>query len=248
MINKTNGLNSEPTSLVGNTKLIYASIFISSVMMVVNMYLIFVWAPTERIMGHIQRIFYLHVPMAWLAFIAFFIVFVSGVLYLWKKDFKYDRIASSAAEIGVIFTTIVLITGPIWAKPIWGIWWSWDARLTTTLVLWMIYVGYHILRSYSSNRAQAATYSDIIGVIGFIDVPIVYFAVDWWRTQHQRLVVGVTSADGSLNDDMRIVLYFSLIAFTAFMLCLLWLRVSMKGLEMKLQSVKNNRKNSQPLS
>ena len=247
MTNKTSGLNSEPTSQIRRIKLIYTCIFISLLMMITNMYLIFVWAPTEKVMGHIQRIFYLHVPMAWLAFIAFFIVFVSGVLYLWKKDFKYDRIASSAAEIGVIFTTIVLITGPIWAKPVWGIWWSWDARLTTTLVLWMIYMGYHIVRSYSSNRTQAATYSAILGVIGFIDVPIVYFAVDWWRTQHQRLVVGVTSVEGSLNPDMRIVLYFSLISFTALMVCLLWLRVSMKGLEMKLQSVKNNRKNSLPL-
>ena len=166
------------------------ALVVVAAVMVATMYFIFMFAPTERESGHVQRIMYIHVPMAWLAFLAFFIVFFGSVMYLWKRREKWDDLASSAAELGIIFTTLVLITGPIWAKPTWGVWWTWDARLTSTLVLWLIYVGYLMLRAYSANRSQGARFSAVLGIVGFIDVPIVYFAVDWWRTQHQRLVCG----------------------------------------------------------
>lgn len=206
--------------------------------MLANMYLIFMWAPTEAVMGHVQRIMYIHVPLAWLAFLAFFIVFVGSIMYLWKRESRWDMLASSAAELGVVFTSLVLITGPIWGKPIWGIWWTWDARLTTTLVLWLIYVSYLMLRAYSSNRSQGALYSAVLGVIGFVDVPIVYFAVNWWRTQHQRLVIGTGSLEGSLNADMRTTLYFSLLAFTILFSFLLWQKISMKRTEEDLRSIR----------
>ena len=222
-------------------------------LMVADMYLIFMWAPTESVMGHVQRIFYIHVPMAWIAFLAFFLVFLASLFYLpirtppawaqrwgiWQRSPGWDDVASSAAEIGVVFTTLVLITGPIWAKPIWGIWWTWDARLTTTLVLWLIYVAYLMLRSYSSNRAQAAVYSAVLGVIGFVDVIIVYRAVDWWETQHQRLVVSFDRFD--VNSDMRVVLYFSLFTFLVLFGYLMWQRVSMKRLERELRKVRYHR-------
>lgn len=208
--------------------------------MVLNMYFIFMFAPTEAISGHVQRIMYIHVPMAWLAFLAFFVVFVGSVMYLWKRLEKWDALASSAAELGVIFTTLVLITGPIWAKPVWGVWWAWDPRLTATLVLWLIYVGYLMLRAYSANRSQGMTFSAVLGIIGFIDVPIVYFAVDWWRTQHQRLVLGGPSLESDLHPDMRLVLLISVVAFTLLFAYLLHQRVSMKRVERELREIRDN--------
>jgi heme exporter protein C len=208
-------------------------------LMLANMYLIFMWAPTEAVMGHVQRIFYIHVPMAWLAFGAFGLVFIGSAMYLWRREQKWDILASCAAEIGVVFTSLVLITGPIWAKPVWGIWWEWDARLTTTLMLWLIYVGYLMLRAYSANRAQAALYSAVVGVVGFIDVPIVYFAVNWWQTQHQRLVIGSGTAEGSLHSDMRVTLYFSLLAFSALFAYMLWQRISTRRMEEEVRWVRH---------
>ena len=216
-------------------------------LMIVDMYLIFIWAPTESVMGHVQRIFYIHVPMAWTAFLAFFLVFLASLFYLpvrkapgwtkrwmlWERNPMWDAVASSAAEIGLIFTTLVLITGPIWAKPIWGIWWTWDARLTTTLVLWLIYVAYLMLRSYSNNRSQAGVYSAVLGIIGFIDVIIVYRAVDWWETQHQRLVVSFDRFD--VASDMRVVLYFSLFTFLVLFGYLMWQLMSIKQLEISVK-------------
>ena len=206
--------------------------------MVVNMFFIFMFAPTEAVSGHVQRIMYIHVPMAWLAFLAFFVVFCGSIMYLWKRRDGWDDLASSAAELGVIFTTLVLITGPIWAKPVWGVWWTWDPRLTSTLVLWLIYVGYLMLRAYSSNRRQGATFSAVLGIVGFIDVPIVYFAVDWWRTQHQRLVVGGTSLQGDLHRDMAITLLVSTLAFTAAFVFLLRQRMSLKRVERGLREIR----------
>ena len=209
-------------------------LLVGGALMLVNMYLIFMWAPTEAVMGHVQRIFYIHVPMAWVAFLAFLVVFVGSILYLWKRESKWDMLASSAAEIGVVFTSLVLITGPIWAKPVWGIWWTWDARLTTTLVLWLIYVAYLMLRAYSANRTQGAVYSAVLGVVGFVDVPIIYFAVDWWETQHQRLVISFDRMN--INADMRIVLYFSALTFVLLFGYLLWQRMSMKRVEEDLRA------------
>ena len=151
------------------------ALVVMAVVMVVNMFFAFMYAPTEAISGHVQRIMYIHVPMAWLAFLAFFVVFCGSIMYLWKREDKWDDLASSAAELGIIFTTLVLITGPIWAKPTWGVWWTWDPRLTSTLVLWLIYVGYLMLRAYSANRSQGMRFSAVLGIVGFIDVPIVYF-------------------------------------------------------------------------
>ncbi len=208
--------------------------------MVANMYFIFMFAPTEAISGHVQRIMYIHVPMAWLAFLAFFVVFCGSVMYLWKRQEKWDDLASSAAELGIIFTTLVLITGPIWAKPVWGVWWTWDPRLTSTLVLWLIYVGYLMLRAYSANRSQGARFSAVLGIVGFIDVPIVYFAVDWWRTQHQRLVIGGASLEGDLHPDMAIALLISVIAFTLLFVFLLRQRISLKRVERGLREIRED--------
>ena len=146
-------------------------------------------APTEQTMGDVQRIFYYHVPSAWTAGVCFFVNFLASVVYLWKRNAGSDALAAASAEVGVVFCTIVLITGPIWARPVWGIWWTWDARLTTTLVLWLIYVSYLVLRRFAAG-GQTQVLAAALAIFGFVDVPIVYMSIRWFRTQHPSPVMG----------------------------------------------------------
>ena len=131
---------------------------------------IFIYVPTERTEGVIQRIMYFHVPCAWLSFFAFFVVFICSILFLWKKDREWDIYAHASAGIGVVFCSLVLITGPIWARPIWGAWWVWDARLTSTLILWLIYVAYLMLRAQSEAGSMRARYAAVLGIVGFLNI------------------------------------------------------------------------------
>ncbi len=192
----------------------------------VALYMALFYAPRERTMGDAQRIFYFHVPSAWVGFLAFFVVFVGSVLYLLKRDPKWDGVARSSAEIGVIFTTLVLLTGPLWAKAAWGAYWVWDARLTTTLVLWLIYIGYLMLRS-SVDDTRRARMSAVIGILGFLDVPIIYLSVTWWRTMHPTLLV---TESGGLEPPMLQTLMVALLSFT---LLYAWLMLTRVRLEMK---------------
>jgi heme exporter protein C len=157
-------------------------------MLFLSLYMAFFYAPEERVMGVVQRIFYFHVASAWTGLISFFLVFLASLLYLWKKDVRYDWLGYSAAELGVVLCTIVLVTGPIWAKPVWNVWWTWDPRLTSTFVLWLIYVAYLLLRSSLRDKPAIRTYSAVYGIIGFVDVPIVYMSIYWWRTIHPRVI------------------------------------------------------------
>ena len=215
-----------------------ALLLVTSALMFANLALIFLWVPTESVMGVVQRIFYFHVPLAWVGFLAFAIVFVGSILYLWKGQRRWDALAHSAAEIGVLFTTLMLITGTTWAKPVWGVWWTWDPRLTTSLILWLLYVGYLMLRAYAPTPSQAARYSAVMGIIAFIDVPIVYFAVDWWRNIHPEMVIGPLAESGSLEGSMVVTLLFSLLTFTTLFAYLLWERVSLRNAEDSLQGLR----------
>jgi heme exporter protein C len=154
------------------------------IMTLAAIWMAFKYAPTDALQGDVQRIEYFHVAIAWIAFLAFFVVFVASLMYLWRRDERWDWVARSAAEIGTVFTTLVLITGSLWGHIIWGAWWAWDARLTTTLILWFIYVGYLLLRSYTGRSAGGARAAAVLGIVGFIDVPIDYLSVTWWRTLH----------------------------------------------------------------
>ena len=170
-----------------------------------------VWyAPREATMGDAQRIFYFHVPSAWIGFLAFFIVFISSILYLRTGARKWDALALASAEIGVVFTTLVLLTGPIWAKAAWGAFWVWDARLTTTLILWFIYAGYLTLRS-SVDDIRKARLAAVLGIVGFLDVPVIYISVEVWRTMHPTLVI---NDSGGLEPAMRTTLMVALASFT----------------------------------
>ena len=207
-------------------------------MMVANLYLIFMWAPTEQVMGHVQRIMYFHVAIAWVAFLAFFIVFIGSIMYLWKRNPWWDSVAHTAAEVGVVFATLILITGTIWMRPVWGVWWTWEPKLTTSVILWLIYIVYLMLRAYAPNKTQAGVYAGVLGVIGFVDVPIVYFAATWWRTVHPGTVVGPFAEPGSLDGDMRTALLFSAITFTAVFAYILKSRLSLKIAEDTLKQAR----------
>lgn len=142
-------------------------------------------SPPEGDMGHLQKIMYVHVPAAWMTFLAFFVVLVFSVRYLWRRRENDDLIAASAAEVGATFNGLTLLLGMIWGRPAWGVWWVWDARLTSTLVLFLIFVGYLALRAFVDDPEQRARWSAAVGAIGALNVPIVYMSVKWWRTLHQ---------------------------------------------------------------
>jgi heme exporter protein C len=196
-----------------------------------------IWAPREAEMGDIQRIFYFHVPSAWIALgPAFTVTFLCSILYLVKKDLLFDRVAASSAEIGVVFTTIALITGPIWARPVWGAYWTWDPRLTTTLVLWFIYVAYLMLRSASAGGHKRARLSAVFGIVGFVDVPIVFMSIRWWRTMHPDVFTGQESG---LDPSMRAVLFLALGAFTLLYVYLLTLRVRQEDTATRVERLRH---------
>lgn len=153
--------------------------------MLVALGAVFLWVPTEREMGIVQRIFYFHVPSAMSAFLAFFLVFVGSIQYLRTRDDKWDRLALGAAELGVMFALIVLITGPLWAKPVWGVYWRWEPRLTSMLITFTIYVAYLMIRDFGAQSSQAPRLGAVLGILAFANVPLVYFAVDLWSANQQ---------------------------------------------------------------
>jgi heme exporter protein C len=183
-------------------------------------------APTEQTMGDVQRIFYYHVPSAWTAFILFSINFVASVVYLIRRSNKADIVALVTAEVGVVFCTVVLVTGPIWARPVWGIWWTWDLRLTLTLVLWLIYVSYLVLRRFSSS-GQTPLLAAVLAIFGALDVPLVYFSIWFFRTQHPQPVIG---GGGSIDPRMLHVLLINWLSFSCFAALVCWSRYRLEVL------------------
>ena len=184
-------------------------------------------APTEQTMGDIQRIFYYHVPSAWVAFLCFFANFLASIWYLASKKMKADAIAVSTAEVGVVFCSIVLVTGPLWAKPVWGIWWTWDARLTSTFIMWLIYISYLLLRRFSTADEQTPKLAAALAIFGFVDVPIVYMSIRWWRTQHPSPVIGGGEGSG-LDPRMLHVLLWNFLAFAAYGFLIVWRRYQLE--------------------
>ena len=192
--------------------------------MVASIWAIFAYAPTDALQGVVQRIFYFHVPMAWDAYLAFFIVFVASVVYLWRRDERWDWVARAAAEIRTAFTTLVLITGSLWAKPIWGTWWTWDSRLTTTFVLWLLYGGYLMLRAMADDTPEVARFGAVVGIFAALDVPVVIVSVRLWRTIHPAVLVTPQGSHGLEDPRMVITLLVSLAAFTVLFAWMLMLR------------------------
>ncbi len=189
-------------------------------------------APLEVDEGIVQKTMYVHLPTIWVAYLAFTVGLVSSIGFLINRKRSWDRVAVSSTEIGVVFCTLVLLTGPIWAKAIWGVWWQWDARLTSTLVLWFMYVGYLVLRVLAPDRETGAKWSAVLAIFAFLDIPIVHKSVEWWRTLHPQPKVASPNGVGSGLPDpaMRWALVSALVAFTFLYLFLLFLRLAVERL------------------
>jgi heme exporter protein C len=192
-------------------------------------------APTEATMGDIQRIFYFHVSSAWTGFVAFFLVFIGSVAYLRTRALKWDWLSVASAEVGVAFFTIVLVTGPIWAKPVWGIWWTWDARLTSSFLLWVLFVSYLVLRTLVDEPERRALVSAVFGIFAALDIPLVYFSIWWFRTQHPQPVIG---DGGSLDARMGWVLLLSWAAMSGVMIVLIRLRYRLESLRSEVDAIR----------
>ncbi|HIM61872.1 MAG TPA: cytochrome C assembly protein [Dehalococcoidia bacterium] len=211
---------------------------ITGVMMLVDLYFIFMVAPTDSVLGHVQRVFYFHVPIAIMSFLAFFVVFIGSLMYLIKRTPKWDAIAHASAEVGVVFVTLALLTGIIWARPIWNTWWTWEPRLTTTMILWLIYVAYLMVRSYAPSQSKGAIYAAVVGIIGFIDVPIVYYSVVWWRSIHPSPVVGPFAQSDALDGTMALILLYSFITFLFFFAYMVVERMELRNTEEALGRIR----------
>jgi len=180
-------------------------------LMLVNLGNILWNTPMVRDQHWAQKIFYYHVPSAWVGFLSYFVVFVAGILFLVKKDVFWDRLGLAAAEIGTLFMSMVLLTGPIWAKPIWGTAWIWEPRLTTTLVLYLIYMGYFMLRSFGGSLERVRRYAAALGIIAFVDVPIIFLSVKFWTPEIQsHPQVEMSSQPGGILFPF----FFSMATFT----------------------------------
>lgn len=191
--------------------------------MLVSLYLIFIWSPVERTMGIVQKIFYFHVGTAWVAFLAFGVVFVASIMFLIKRKRIYDIVGGISAEIGVLFTAMVLTTGPIWGKSAWNTWWTWEPRLTTTLILFFIYIAYIIIRHMDGAWEKKARLASVFGIIGFIDVPIVFMAIRWWNSKLHPIVFGEgpSQSGGGIEPPMLVTLLFTIGVITLLYVVLL---------------------------
>jgi heme exporter protein C len=212
---------------------------LSAVMVLVALYLALAGAPDANLSSetgrYAQRIIYFHIATAWVGFLAFFVTFVGGVGYLRTQSRTWDIVALSSAEIGTVFMLGVLVSGSIWAKPAWGVWWVWDERLTISLVQFLIYVGYLMLRASVEDPSRRARFAAVYGIVAFISVPINFIAIRLWRTQHP-LVFG--NEDGGLGPNMMFAFAFSLITFTIWYATLMWHRIRLERFRDDVEQLK----------
>lgn len=204
----------------------------------VTQWFVFRYAPLEAEMKFVQKIFYLHLPLAWWGLFSFFTVFAASIAYIKSRNPRWEHLADSAAEIGVAFTGLALVTGSIWAKAAWWTWWIWDYRLTTTLVMWFIYAGYLLLRGLEMPAERKALVKAVLGVVAFLDVPLVFFAARLWQSRHPA---GIIASGDGMEPEMRLTLFVSLAAFGLVWAALLLIRRRLAGLEAHILSVARKR-------
>jgi len=200
--------------------------------------LVFLVAPREATMGDVQRIFYFHVPASWDGYLALLVTLVASILYLARREQRWDRLALCSAEIGLVFITAGIATGAFWAKATWGVWWTWDPRLTTSAMLWVIYAAYLILRQALDEAGRRARLSAVYSVAAFVAVPLNFMAIRWWRAQHP-VVLG--AENGGVTPDLLGVLLFCLISFTVFYVSLLRARLRLQSLAERIERLNNRR-------
>lgn len=196
-------------------------------------YAAFIFAPTEAFMGDVQRLFYIHVATAWNAYLCFAVVLFSGLAYLFRRAPRWDWLGTSAAEVGVLFTTATLVSGSIWAKAVWGHWWTWEPRLTLTFITWLMYIGYLILRRSIANPEVRSRTAAVYGVLAFVNIPLVHYSVQWWRSIHP-FTIG--SGRDALHPDMRTALMIATVAATLLAVTLLGLRQKTAVIEGRLDA------------
>lgn len=222
-----------------NNTLLIALTALSAAMMMIAIYLALVGAPDAELQSetgrYAQRIIYFHISTAWVGFLAFFVAFVGGVGYLRTQERKWDILALASAEIGTVFMLGVLVSGSIWAKPAWGVWWVWDERLTISLIQFLIYVGYLMLRASVEDPARRARFAAVYGIVAFISVPINFIAIRLWRTQHP-LMFGDTG--GGLGPSMMFAFFFSLTTFTVWYITLMWYRTRLERIRDDVEQLK----------
>ncbi|NJN95270.1 MAG: cytochrome c biogenesis protein CcsA [Anaerolineales bacterium] len=220
---------------------------VSGIFMVIALYMALAWAPdalnleapAER---YAQRIFYFHVPSAWIGFLAFIVAAVTAVLYLATRNPRWDIWGLASVEVGLAFFTMVMLSGPIWAKPTWNVWWTWDPRLTISTISWLLYIGYLMLRGAVDNPERQARFAAVYALIAAISVPINWMAIRWWRTIHPAVVAPGKSSDAmggfGMSDSIMLTLMFCLVAFTVFYITLMYHRIRLENLKRRVDAVK----------
>jgi heme exporter protein C len=216
---------------------LWALFVATAVLMPLALYLIFLNAPEEKVMGAVQKIFYFHVPIAAVTFLSVLVLLLGAAGYLWTRRVGWDHLSVASAEVGLLFCTLVLITGPIWAKPAWGVWWTWEAKLTTTLILWLLLAGILLSRAYASTPEQGARVASVLGVVAALDIPIVYKAVDWWRGQHP--IVFGSGKTNPLAPGMGSALGLSMLVFVLLYALLVAARMRVAALEDRLAALED---------
>ena len=230
---RTDGANRERPVRLPIASLILGGL--SCVGMLVSIWLIFFYTPVDALQGATQRIFYFHVPTAWVGMFAFVVMTIAGIVYLVRPDERFDWIARASGEIGAVFLTFLLITGSLWGKPIWGAWWVWDPKLTAALILWFMLIGYLMLRSYMGRTPESARVGAVWSVVGVLDIPIIYFSVLWWRGQHPGPQI---TSDGGLPPAAILTLMVSLATFTLLYCFLMVLVYQLQRLQTRAQQLR----------
>ena len=209
---------------------------LASVALIFSLYLAFFYAPADAVQGEVQRIMYLHVPMVWTGFIAVFVLFIASCLYLYERAPRWDNLADSSAELATLFIGVGIATGSIWGRPTWGIWWTWDARLTTTAILFFMLIIYRMLRSYIQDQDQRARVTAILGIIATLDIPLIHVSVLWWRTLHQPPTLLNPSGPPPIAAPMKWTLLANVGAWTLVYFYLLSRKLYLKRLEAHAQA------------
>lgn len=205
---------------------------LASIAVLVGLWFALIYAPTERIEGDVQRLLYVHVPAALAMYVAYTLLAFASLMYLMQRRARWDEVAVATAEVATLFATIVLTTGPVWARPVWGTWWTWDARLTSTLLLWLILAAYLMLRSYGDSPQAAARFGAVLALFGFLDLPIIHYSVRWWRTLHPDPKLMTEGGVGAgLAAEMLAALAVGIVAAMALLAALLALRLRAERLE-----------------
>ncbi len=214
----------------------------SVILMLIASYLVFFFAPMEAVMGNVQRVFYFHVSMAWIGSIGFLLAVVAGIFYLATKDRKWDIIGLAGIEVGLVFAFINIVTGSIWARPIWNTWWTWDPRLVTATIAELVYIAYIMLRQSIDDPNRRARFGAVYAIIGFVSVPMSFFSIRIWRTIHP-IVIGGGSSNGEaiemqMTGDMRTTFFFSLFTFTIVAISLVWHRIRLGQMQDEVEQLK----------